>query len=105
MAGTFKILISSFLLFMADGFLPYTLFRNGAWYQRKDVFTTDATTLTNNDVDEIADDLLHEIDVVFLQQFAELNDSQEADMIRKCDEADRTGQIAECASVRKFSDC
>ena len=89
---------------MADGFLPYTLFsRNGAWHQRKDVFTTDARTLINNDVEEVADDLLNEIDVVFLQQFAELNDFQEADTIRKYDEADRTGQILECASVRKYS--
>ena len=32
----------------------------------------------------------------------EFDDSPEADAIRKCDEADRTGDIPECTWVRKF---
>ena len=41
--------------------------------------------------------MFNEIDVV-----TELDDSPEADMIRKCDEADRTGEIPECTWVRKY---
>ena len=32
----------------------------------------------------------------------EFDDSPEADLIRKCDEADRTGNIPECTWVRKY---
>ena len=48
-------------------------------------------------VDDVTDDLFNEKDVV-----TELDDSPEADMIRKCDEADRTGEIPECTWVRKY---
>ena len=48
-------------------------------------------------VDEVTDNLFNEINVV-----TEFDDSPEAEMIRKCDEADRTGEIPECTWVRKY---
>ena len=68
------------------------------------VFNTSVSTITNHDVQEVTGDLLNEIDVVFQQQFAEFDDSPETDsMMKKCNEADRTGQIPECTGVRKYS--
>ena len=47
--------------------------------------------------DEVTDDLFNEKHAA-----TEYDDSPEADMIRKCDEADRTGEIPECTWVRKY---
>ena len=46
-------------------------------------------------VDGVTDDLFNDV-------VTEFDDSPEADMIRKCDEADRTGEIPECTWVRTY---
>ena len=60
------------------------------------VFHTSVATITNHEIEEVNDDLFNEIDAL-----SEFDDFPEADMIRKCDEADRTGEILECTWVRK----
>ena len=97
MAEIFQILISSVLLFGAEarsfpgsGFSPPPT----TMIMPESNTTTIVTTIIASPND---DDLSNETNVT-----TEFDDSPEADAIRKCDEADRTGVIPDCTWVRKY---
>ena len=107
MAEIFQILISSFLLFgsLARGFPGRPILVSKRHYGRYGglLNTPPLTTIIIPERNTPTDFLTTSATtIVEMNATTEFDDSEEADAIRKCDEADRTGEIPECTWVRKY---
>ena len=107
MAEIFQILISSFLLFgsVARGFPGRPILVSKRHHMRNSgLFTIPPLTTMIIPESNTTTYFLTTSATMIVEMNAttEFDDSEEADTIRKCDEADRTGDIPDCTWVRKI---